>query len=292
VSKLALYGRTYLDAEVEIPIDQLAVGKGKVDVEVRTVLGGFPCNAARALQGRLRGEDMVVVTAISHLDLPRLRAALPPGTHVEAVHTESTDWPTVTVIVNPARECRLLRSGRPGDLCEADLPQIPAAMLHVFGRVDAGLVDAVRRSAENTLLAWCAGAAGGAAIDQCDIACVNTSEARTLLGMEGGSTHELAARLAERGRPHCVRLVTGRGDAPAVAAMRLDGGVRTFEAEPAPVKQDQIRRLKGVGDAFAAHFVVEAVFDDAGHRRPQLDVEGALTAAQAAATRFMTAASV
>ncbi len=49
---IAIYGRTYLDAEVAVALAVLAEGKGKVDVEVTPVLGGFACNAARALARR------------------------------------------------------------------------------------------------------------------------------------------------------------------------------------------------------------------------------------------------
>jgi hypothetical protein len=290
MSGIALYGRTYLDAEVEIPLELLATGKGKVDVEVRTVLGGFPCNAARAVAGRVRAEDMAVVTRISALDLARLRAALPPGTTIRAIASDDDlEWPPVTVIVNPARECRLLRSGRPGDLRAADLDPLPRADLHVFGRVDHSLVDDVRNADERALLAWCAGGVGDTpAVHRCDLACVNTTEARALIGSDTASTRELAIALAERGGSRCVRVVTGRGDAPSVAAVRGDAGVRCFESAPAPLPREQIRRLKGVGDVFAARFFVEAVFDERGQRRDELTVERALEIAQAAAARFMT----
>ena len=292
MSGIALYGRTYLDAEVEIPLALLATGKGKVDVEVRAVFGGFPCNAARALAGRMRAEDVAIVTRISSLDLPRLRAALPPGTAIRAIASDDDlAWPPVTVIVNPASECRLLRSGRPGDLRAADVGPIPRADLHVFGRVDHSLVEDVRSADARALLAWCAGAGGDApAVHRCDLACVNTAEARALVGNDTASTRELAIALAERGAPGCVRVVTGRGDAPAVAAVRGDAGLRCFESAPAPIPREQIRRLKGVGDAFAAHFFVEVVFDDRGQRRDELEVERALGLAQAAAARFMTEA--
>jgi hypothetical protein len=286
---VALYGRTYLDAEVEIPLELLATGKGKVDVEVRTILGGFPCNAARALAGRLSAHRITVVTRIPSIDLPRLHAALPAGTQVRAVTTDSLDWPPITVIVNPARECRLLRSGRPGDLTATDLSQIPEASLHVFARVDHGLVDHVARSAGDALVAWCAGSSGETpTIDRCDLACVNMAEAQTLVGNAAATTRELAIALAERAKPTSVRVVTGRGDAPTVAAVRTEIGVRCFESSPAPIPREAIRRLKGVGDVFAANFFVEATLDARGDRRSALDVERALAVAQAAAARFMT----
>src|SRR5262249_31455471 len=162
---------------------------------------------ARALAGRLPAEEIAVVTSISELDLPRLRASLPPGTQVETTTTQSLDWPPVTVIVNPDRECRLLRTGRPGDLRAAPPPRVPPpppcvppAQLRVFGRVDPGLVEAVRAAMPDALLAWCSGASARASIiDRCDIACVNTAEAKALVGSEAPTTRELALALAERG---------------------------------------------------------------------------------------------
>ena len=273
---VALYGRTYLDAEVTIPLESLATGKGKVDVEVTAVLGGFPCNAARALASRLT--DIAVVTRISSLDLPRLRATLPAGTVIQAV-SDTDEFPPVTVIINPAQECRLLRTGRAGDLSARDVGEVPKAALHIFGRVDGSLIDHVK----DGLTAWCAGA--GAELDACDLACVNTAEARAVLGRSDGSPRELAMALVERAtRDGAVRVVTGRGDAPTAAAMR--GAV--FESAPAPIPRDQIRTFKGVGDVFAAHFFVEAVLDENGERRAKLEVERALALAQAAAGRFMT----
>jgi hypothetical protein len=272
---VALYGRTYLDAEVTIPLESLAAGKGKVDVEVTTVLGGFPCNAARALFGRV--PNIAVVTRISPLDLPRLRASLPQGTTLYTVATESMDWPPVTVIVNPAQECRLLRTGRVGDLAAADFDQLPGASLHIFGRVDTSLITRVRG-----LTAWCAG--GDGALDMCDLACVNTAEARAILGRSDGTPRDLAiALLARAKRDGAVRVVTGRGDAPTAAATRD----AVFESTPAPIPRDQIRTFKGVGDVFAAHFFVEATLDQRGEPR-ELDIERALAMAQAAAGRFMT----
>jgi hypothetical protein len=288
VTGVALYGRTYLDAEVEVPLELLATGKGKVDVEVQAILGGFPCNAARALAGRLPADRITVVTRIPAIDLPRLRAALPAGTRVRAVTADSLDWPPITVIVNPARECRLLRTGRPGDLSAADLPEIPDATLHVLGRVDDTLVDRIRGMAGDALVAWCAGGSGETPIvDRCDLACVNTAEARALVGDSGATTRELAIALAERAKPTAVRVVTGRGDAPTIAAVRTETGVRCLESTPTPIPREQVRRLKGVGDVFAANLFVEAALDERGDRRSVLEVERALAVAQAAAARFV-----
>lgn len=290
MTAIAIYGRTYLDAELDVAIAELATGKGKVDVEVKPMLGGFPCNAARALAGRLPADQVAIVTRIGAIDLPRLRHAVPAGTVVHAVTDDSLDWPPITVIVNPARECRLLRTGRPGDLTAADLGELPRARVHVFGRVDASLPADVRRAAPDALLAWCAGASAPLdVIDSCDIACVNTAEARQLLGADTG-TRELAIALAERASTAAVRVVTGRGDAATVAAVRTAAGIVTFESAPAPIPRDQIRRLLRVGDVFAARFVVEATLDERGQRRVELAVEQALVAAQAAAAAFMVSA--
>lgn len=290
---IALYGRTYLDAEVEVPLELLATGKGKVDVEVTAKLGGFPCNAARALAGRFAAGDLHVVTRISPLDLPRLRAALAAGVHIHAVATATDEeWPPLAVIVNPARECRLLRSGRAGDLGAAEVKEVPPAALHVFGRIDPGVVAHVRGAVSEAVLAWCGGASADAEIvHMCDLACVNTAEARTLLAAPDASTRELAVALAERAPARGVRIVTGRGDAPAVAAVRGASGVQCHEAAPAPIARDQVRTLKGVGDVFAAHFFAEVALDERGVRRAELAVERALLAAHAAAAAFMTGAN-
>lgn len=288
MSGVAIYGRTYLDVEVDIPLDRLATGKGKVDVDVRLELGGLPCNAARALLGRLSPSDVTVVTKLSALDLPRLRAALPPSTKLVAIDTGTIDWLPTTVIVNPATDCRLLRSGRPGDLGPADLTEVPHAALHVFGRVATDLVRHIRRHAPDALLAWCGGASDGEALHACNLVCVNTAEARSLVGNDSATTRDLALALAERAPVDGVRVVTGRADAPTVAAIRGRTGTHTIERAPAPVSRDHIRRLKGVGDAFAAHLFVEAVLDDRGQRRSHLDVEHALAAAQRFAGAFMS----
>jgi hypothetical protein len=303
VTAIAIYGRTYLDAELEVPIDQLATGKGKVDVEVRPILGGFPCNAARALAGRLPADEIAIATRIPAIDLPRLRAAVPAGTQIHAVADDTLDWPPITVIVNPASDCRLLRSGRAGDLVAADLGELPSASVHVFGRVDASLVGDVWRAAPDAVLAWCAGASAPlSVIDACDIVCVNTAEAIALTGIEG-TTRDLATRLAEHASPRAgstgssamtgssmsavIRVVTGRGSAPTVAAVRTGSGLQLFESAPPPIPRDQVRRLLRVGDVFAARFVVEATLDDRGQRRAAVDIQRALVAAQAAAGEFM-----
>jgi len=46
---ITIYGRTYWDAEVEVDVPSLGAGKGKQDLPVRVVLGGWGCNAAANL---------------------------------------------------------------------------------------------------------------------------------------------------------------------------------------------------------------------------------------------------
>ena len=274
MSSVALYGRTYLDAEVTIPLDQLATGKGKVDVEVVASLGGFPCNAARALASRI--SNIAVVTRISSLDLPRLRAVLPPGTAIHAV-TDSEEWPPVTVIINPAQECRLLRTGRAGNVTAADVGTAPDAHLHIFGRVDPSLITHV-----HGLTAWCAGS--GNAIDACDLACVNTAEARAILGRTDGTPRELAVALVERasrkrhpGRHRAWRCRDGRRDARR--SLRVSPGADS--ARPDPHVQGRRRCVRGA-------LLRRAVLDERGELRTKPALERALAVAQAAAGKFMT----
>jgi sugar/nucleoside kinase (ribokinase family) len=152
---------------------------------------------------------------------------------------------------------------------------VPSASLHIFGRIDESLIDHVQRAAPDALTAWCAGASS--ALDDCDLACVNTAEARTILGRDDGTPRELAMALVARAkREGAVRVVTGRGDAPTAGATRGD----VFESAPAPIPREEIRTFKGVGDVFAAHFFVEVALG-------KLDIQHALGAAQAAAGRFM-----
>ena len=83
--RVALYGRTYWDAEVEVELQTLGAGKGKVDAQVVTRLGGFAFNAARALAGRFAPGAVRVVTVAPSLDLPRLLTRCRPA-------SRSTRW--------------------------------------------------------------------------------------------------------------------------------------------------------------------------------------------------------
>jgi hypothetical protein len=296
---VTLYGRTYLDAEVEIALATLAEGKGKVDVEVAAVLGGFASNAARALDGRLPAGSVRLVTVTSWLDWPRLRGALPASVMLDAILDgtgSSSSWPSISVIVNPAAACRLLRGRGDADAAQWTLDRVTAgalaARLHILGRVPSTfLAELLARRTEGMRIAWCGGDALSLEHEtELDLLCVNAAEAGRLLGTTVRSPGELARGLAARATAiGAVRLVTGRGESPAVAAVREAQAVRCHEgAAPAKIASSRVQRLKGVGDVFAASFLVEACFDARGVARRRVDVTGALASARKAAARFIT----
>src|SRR5438045_1630776 len=105
---VAVYGRTYWDAEVELELSSLASGKGKVDAHVTGRCGGFAGNAARSLGPMFPSNAVRVVTVVSAHEEPRVRAALPEGVALDAVVTEGLGPLPINVILNPARECRIL----------------------------------------------------------------------------------------------------------------------------------------------------------------------------------------
>ncbi len=294
--RVAIYGRTYLDAELAIDLAVLAEGKGKVDVEVVPVLGGFACNAARALARRLPARSIELVTAIPSLDRPRLRASIPASVAVTPLLQRTLAWPPISVIVNPATECKLLRGRSDDDAAAWRLAAISraarAAPLHVVGRVPIRFVRELRAHARSTgaLLAWCGGDDLPLALErELDLVCVNTAEARRMAGLPDAEPAILAQVLAARARPGGVRLVTGRASAPAVVAHHQHGGeITSYLRAPEPLGADQIRTKKGVGDVFAATFLIETCFDRRGRWRAELDVAGGLAAAQRAATTFLT----
>ncbi len=296
---VTLYGRTYLDAEVTVPLATLSEGKGKVDVRVHAELGGFGCNAARAIGSRLPAGSVHVVTVCSSLDLPRLRARIPAEVVVDAIVDDSdpTAWPPISVIVNPAGECRLLRGPGDEDAAQWRLDRVAAgartASLHILGRVPLPFVaELLAQRAAAARIAWCGGDAISAELErELDLMCVNVAEAARLLETTDRSPNDLAQALARRAmRPGAVRLVTGRGDAPAVAAVREGGTVRCHEAMiPAKLPAGAIRTLKGVGDVFAARFLIEACVDPEGQPRTDLAIAQALEVAAQAATTFITA---
>jgi hypothetical protein len=295
--RIALYARTYLDAEVEVPLPVLAEGKGKLDVAVRTVLGGFASNAARALARRFPKETIRVVTVTSWLDWPRLRAGLPGDVVLDAIVTDTADaaWPPVSVILNPASTCRLLRSPRARDDARWSIERVPAgalaAPLQALGRLPADFVAGVfdRAHAAGARVAWCGGDALPRDLEvACDLVCLNVAEAARLLGSSSTSPRELALALAARARSGAVRLVTGRGASPAVAALKAGRRVRGFEgAPPAPIEPSRVGRFKGAGDVFAAHFLASACFDGRGTPRARLDLDAALSAARSATAKFI-----
>ncbi len=276
---LTVYGRAYWDVEVEVPFDVLPAGKGKVDARVVTRMGGFAFNAARALAGR----GVRLVTVAPRLDAQRLKDALPRGVRLDAIWTADRAPLPASVILNPARECRILRQVGDGDARAWRLAQVPkaalAARLHVTGRLPQPFVAALLAHAHRSgaRLAWVGGAALGPRLERaCDLICVNAREAAQLVGTND-APRALATALAERARPEdAVRVVTGAGGAPTAVAFREGARVRVIEAAPAPAKQ--IVTLLGVGDAFAATFVATA-FDG--------DVGASLKAAQRAAGRFL-----
>jgi len=295
---VTIYGRTYLDAEVTVPLATLSEGKGKVDALVHAELGGFGCNAARAIGARLPAGSVHVVTVCSSLDLPRLRARIPAGVIVDPIidGSDPSAWPPISVIFNPAGECRLLRGRGEEDAAHWKLdcvaPDARAASLHLVGRVPPPFVaELLAHRAPTARIAWCGGDAISAELErELDLVCVNVAEAQRLLGTTKRSPGDLAQALAGRAaRPGAVRLVTGRGDAPAVAAVREAGAVRCHEAAlPAKLPAPRIRTLKGVGDVFAARFLIEACVDPAGQPRTTLAVAQALEVAAQAATEFIT----
>ncbi|CAN5877681.1 hypothetical protein BH11MYX3_BH11MYX3_37120 [soil metagenome] len=294
--RVAIYGRTYLDAELAIDLAVLAAGKGKVDVEVIPVLGGFACNAARALARRLPPHSIQLVTAIPAADRARLRAAVPPRVGIAPLVRPTLAWPPISVIVNPANECKLLRGSGDDDADAWRLTRIGRAVrvapLHVVGRVPIRFVRELRAHTRSTgaLLAWCGGDGLPLALErELDLVCVNTAEARRMVGLPEAEPALLAQVLAARARPGGVRLVTGRASAPAVVAHHQHGGeITSYLRAPAPLAASRIRTKKGVGDVFAATFLIDTCFDRRGGWRKHLDVAGGLAAAQRAATTFLT----
>jgi sugar/nucleoside kinase (ribokinase family) len=288
MTRVALYGRTYLDAEVTVPEATLAEGKGKVDVEVHALFGGFACNAARALIGRMPRGSLRVVTLTSWIDWPRLRAALPDEVELDAILGARDDLPPVSVIVNPGGACKLLRAPADEDAEQWRVDRVAAgalaAPLQILGRLPERFVgDLLERArAAGSRVAW----VGGDGVTRThlaafDLVCVNVAEAQRLARSKSDSPRELATELATGAAVPSVRLVTGRGASPAAAAVRDHRGrITVHEQPPAPLAKSQLRRLKGAGDVFAATFIVGAVFDKRGQPRAVLDVVGALKSAQ------------
>jgi sugar/nucleoside kinase (ribokinase family) len=118
--------------------------------------------------------------------------------------------------------------------------------------------------------------------------CVNSKEAARLLGASL-SPKEAAIALVRRATvPGAVRVVTGGGQAATAAAFEDGAQTGCHEAMPGAVLPSEIKRLLGVGDAFAAMFLSGACFDAEGAARTRLNTAEALDAAQAYAGRFLT----
>lgn len=293
---IAVYGRTYWDAEVRVDLASLAAGKGKIDARVDLGHGGFALNAARGLGRRFPAGALRVVTLTSWHEWPRLAAALPAGAVLDAILSDDTAPPPVSIIVNPARECRILRDRQEHDSERWRVDRVPvgalSARLHIVGRLPAPFVAGVlaQAHARGARLAWVGGDALGEPLErELDLMCVNSREAERLLGRTG-TPREMAEALARRARgKDAVRVVTGAGRAATAAVFRVGRSFECVESRPAAIAPDRIATLKGVGDAFAAHFLAAACFDARGVPRRRLDVAGALAAAQRVATRFIAA---
>jgi sugar/nucleoside kinase (ribokinase family) len=287
-SLVTVHGRTYLDAEVEVEVDTLVSGKGKVDARVVVVLGGFAMNAARSLGPLFPARAVHVVTVTSSLDVPRLTAALPTGVVLDPLLTAGHASLPVSVILNPARQCRIVRDPSDADEETWRLEHVaPAALgshLHIVGRVPLPYVAALQEYARavGARTAWVGGEGLPPALEKgFDVLCVNAREAERLVGY-AATTCELAETLASRATvDDALRVVTGAGRSSTAVATR-DGCV---EAVPPPV-EGAIRTLKGVGDAFAAHFLAAACFDGEIPRK-RLEGERSLAVAQAAAGKFL-----
>lgn len=296
MATIALYSKTYWDVLVEVPLASLAAGKGKSDVPFATVLGGFANNAARTLGARDR---LRVITVAAACDRARIEARLPRSVVLELMPAPGDDTAPVpvTVVINPASDCRILRDPRASEdpaWSAAAISQASfAADLHIFGRLPEAFVgDAARRirKAGSGVLAWCGGSA--LALEReidFDALCVNRREAGELLGQSDPEPAEAARQLAARARvPNAVRLVTGRGGAATAVALAHGGVIDLYEVAPAAVAPENIRRLLGVGDAFAATFLralyLENTADPIAAR-----IAPALDLARAAASRHLTA---
>jgi sugar/nucleoside kinase (ribokinase family) len=288
---LALYSPSYWDVVVAVAPAALAGGKGKHPAPSTVVLGGFAWNAARVLAAAGRG-GLRVVTVVPDDELPRVRASAPPGVALVAI-AAPPGWLPITVVLDPAGACRILRD--PGAALDGAwrwdaVPATPAAV-HVLGRVPASFaaaaVTAVRAAGARS--AWCGGAGLPlAALAGFDLACVNAAEAATLLGDER-ATDAAARALAERALgDDAVRVVTGGARQPTVAAVRRGAAIELHAVAPTPLPPGAIATLLGAGDAFAAALIATACLTDAGAARPTLDVVAGLQAGQRAATRLIT----
>lgn len=292
--RIAFYGRMYWDVEVRIPIEAVAGAKSKVDAPVSLALGGFACNAARAVEARFPTGAVRVVTRALDRDL--LRRSLSKRIGIDAIPTKSAaGMPPISVILDPGGACRIFRDRGDRDAAEWRADRVPAsaraASLHVLGRLPIPFAEKIleRCHAAGARFAWCGGDSLPIALEQrTDILCVNTAEASRMLGTAGQTPRALAEGLAYRARVGgAVRVVTGGGRAPTAAAIRAADGIHCHEAANRTVAREKIRRLLGVGDAFAGHFLATACFDERGVPRASVDVKRGLSEAQRAAAKFI-----
>jgi sugar/nucleoside kinase (ribokinase family) len=209
--------------------------------------------------------------------------APPAGVKLDAIWTSARAPLPVSVILNPARECRILRQVGDADARDWKIAKVPkgarAAGLHVVGRLPQPFVAALVKHAHarGARVAWVGGHALGPALERSlDLICVNAREAGRIVGRDD-TPRALASAMALRASVDgAIRVVTGAGASPTSVAVREGKTVRVIEAAPPPVKR--IATLLGVGDAFAAAFVAEA-FDG--------ELSRALAVAQRAAGRFL-----
>jgi sugar/nucleoside kinase (ribokinase family) len=285
--------------ELQVPLPSLSAGKGKVDVPVTLTIGGFACNAARAIEGHA-GVGCCVVTVCAPADQARVQHALPPATRFCPMLSQDDPalLPDISVILNPASDCRILRDPGAEDDPSFRVDMIAAeawlSELQVLGRVPIpfarALIERLRQSGKR--IAWCGGDALPQELEEvCDVLCVNTAEASSLLGLAVGeaSTLELACALAKRAKPSdAMRLVTGRGAQPTIVALREGDAIHTQESEPTPIRKEEIAGFLGVGDAFAANFLVTTFVQADGSLRARPDPTHGLQVAQEAASHFLT----
>ena len=296
---VTFYGKTYWDVELQVPLQSLSEGKGKVDVPVTMTIGGFACNAARAIEG-FPSLGCCVVTVCAPADQARVQHALPAAASFYPMLSKDDPalLPDISVILNPASDCRILRDPGADDDASFRVDAIAdeswRSELHVLGRVPlafaSALIEKLRQSGKR--VAWCGGDALPQSVEEhCDVLCVNTKEASALLGVGVGeaSTLELASRLAERAKSgEAMRLVTGRGSQPTIVAFREGDAIRTAESNPKAIPKEEIVGFLGVGDSFAANFLVTTFLMPDGSLRATPDPALGLAAAQEAASHFLT----
>ena len=297
---ITFYGKTYWDVEMQVDTATLSSGKGKVDTPVQLTVGGFACNAARAVHSHSAASDSMVVTVCAPADQERIVWSLPTSTTLQPLLTEDSPrcFPDISVILNPASDCRILRDPGPANdplwSFDALAPKVLESDVHALGRVPVAFAAEVISHAEakKTKVAWCGGDALPPDLEaMCHLICVNQAEAASMLGAVPGSlsTAELATALAARAMVDgAMRMVTGRGAQPTIVAMQVASEIQLASSEPEAIERDKIQGFLGVGDAFAATYLVHVFFAADGSLRSVPAIPAALGAAQQAATHFLT----